>query len=1028
MAKIEIPVEDLLSEEQWTLLRRVVYPLPGAIYQSKKDLRRIVEAIRHMQRHNCAWEDLPRTFPPAAKVKQHYAAWRGDGTLQRISSTLTAHRDGTSVSDIGKPHQATKGEGRIVIVSQDFGPQGIRIIYRVAGQDMPCTIDFNELNSALRSNDPIQQKLIGILAIAASVRYFRADDVNRVVCETIGLGDIAIEFLQRTLTMGLAEFRYRNRLNYRQEIAIETNGPRIEFTHGSAPPSKPHALLMNGGGKDSVVAAEILKAIGLPFKWFIDNAVRRHNKETMAASGNTEFINVKSRRPVPDGAVRYKGHAPFNSYVAVLGVLTAYLAGYRYVVVANELSANAATVVVDGFEINHQYTKSLDFESGFIRFLGAEFGLDIHYFSALRPLYEIEIARVLAEHKQYLGKFISCNAGQLKGYWCGKCAKCAFVFLSLAPFVTESDLQLAFGDNFVFSAAIREHFWRLTTDNQKPFECVGTAAESMWALDRFLHRSPEYSGLGVTDGSRLHELIDPQRISFTPFGERPHNFPIELSDDLVRILSRYALGPADTPTKFKLGIDQPNDARNALSATELAEVVGGEWSNRPAGDLSWMGIEIGTAGQRGDLCFARNKRQWGEHHPEDELTLDRAKQRRVAAVVIRATAKVPCGLPALRVSNTRQALDKLAQANVSRTRAHRVLIAGTEGKSSLKTMLADLASRQISVHCLVSADGTGLSIRRSLASIRPDDQLAVIEASVTRRHPGVERGSLVRPHYIVVSHLSGHPPRRFGDRAQLMHDIAEAVVGMEERGFCILPGDVVEFPVLKRQVQQFRPTPVVTFGRAPDSDGQLVAASWDAENGKWRVSARIMGRSFQYDLSVPNSYAPQQSVAALLTMECLGLDLNRAVSRLPDYSPPRSDGRCGKLRIEDVRSVDFLERCRPRSLDGYIAAIDDANRLAANRRVVFLLSDPPDYGRDPSLDVYEALGRSLKLEGELAIMTVGARIQMIRELIDEKLLLGPHFETSAAAFASLDELVGANDLLCVIGERRTFAALLAHGD
>jgi hypothetical protein len=109
------------------------------------------------------------------------------------------------------------------------------------------------------------------------------------------------------------------------------------------------------------------------------------------------------------------------------------------------------TLQAGGRAVNHQYSKSMEFEAGFRQVLAGALGGRLAYFSALRPFTELWVARKFAELAQYHATFRSCNrafhidpAARLD-HWCGRCDKCCFIDLILAPVPAASDLRQIFG-------------------------------------------------------------------------------------------------------------------------------------------------------------------------------------------------------------------------------------------------------------------------------------------------------------------------------------------------------------------------------------------------------------------------------------------------------------------------------------------------------------------------------------------------------------------------------------------------------
>jgi hypothetical protein len=105
----------------------------------------------------------------------------------------------------------------------------------------------------------------------------------------------------------------------------------------------------------------------------------------------------------------YNGHVPISGIIAFVLNVVCYLYDYKHIVMSNEKSANEGNTILNGVEINHQRSKSLDFEIAFSEYTNKYISPDIHYFSLLRGMYEIKIAEYFCQHSQYFDTFSSCN-------------------------------------------------------------------------------------------------------------------------------------------------------------------------------------------------------------------------------------------------------------------------------------------------------------------------------------------------------------------------------------------------------------------------------------------------------------------------------------------------------------------------------------------------------------------------------------------------------------------------------------------
>ncbi len=186
------------------------------------------------------------------------------------------------------------------------------------------------------------------------------------------------------------------------------------------------------------------------------------------------------------------GHTPFSAMLAFYTLLASLLSGIPNVALSNESSANESTVI--GTDVNHQYSKSLEFEDDFRKYVNEELRMkneesSFNYFSFLRPLSELQIAMLFSRFTQYHDVFRSCNVGSKQDIWCGHCAKCLFAYIILSPFIEPARLNRIFGKSMLDDKSLELEFRQLLGEEEtKPFECVGTVSEVRQALAMALRR------------------------------------------------------------------------------------------------------------------------------------------------------------------------------------------------------------------------------------------------------------------------------------------------------------------------------------------------------------------------------------------------------------------------------------------------------------------------------------------------------------------------------------------------------------
>ena len=330
-------------------------------------------------------------------------------------------------------------------------------------------------------------KLLESLHIILGISYYKFYCATKVTLP-YGLSKKEADFWNIIYKNGLGEFFYVNKL--------EPNiSPKFPFVKNVNPVSynvkkSKRCLVGIGGGKDSIIAGELLKQHGFDITAFHIET----NKKSALVDNVIEILNagdLKIQRFL-DWQIhqqhQYNGHIPISAIYAFLGLLSAVLYDYSHVVVGNEHSSNFGNIIYKGIQINHQWSKSYEFERLFQNYIKDVISPDIFYFSLLRSFYEIRIVKMFSIYKKYFPYFSSCNRNfTLKGskgrLWCRHCAKCVFAFIMLSAFLNKKELIKIFGKNLYENATLLPAFRDvLGFGKMKPFDCVGTFQEAQTAL------------------------------------------------------------------------------------------------------------------------------------------------------------------------------------------------------------------------------------------------------------------------------------------------------------------------------------------------------------------------------------------------------------------------------------------------------------------------------------------------------------------------------------------------------------------
>ncbi len=347
---------------------------------------------------------------------------------------------------------------------------------------------------------PLLSNLLEALNVMLGIGYWKIHCAPEMHTEGFSLTPEQAEFWNAVYTKGLGEFFYKAQIDFRGLISFPYDATGRTQKYPTRFVRSRSTLLANGGGKDSVVSAEMLKTAEIPFDLFVLGRTTKMQARVASVMGKQIISIVRRIDPsVMDLSKPGKiggGYSVVSTFTFA-AVLVAALQNYRYIILSNEQSADIPNVQYLGLDVNHQWSKSSEAEMLMRDYIARFITPDIIPFSLLRQFSEIEMVRRFAPHSGYFHAFSSCNMNFFlprsitdntrpdRAYWCRKCPKCIFIFACLTAFLPKEVVVDIFGANVYADATLLPTYKELLgLEGFKPFECVGTSEEMIVAMRR----------------------------------------------------------------------------------------------------------------------------------------------------------------------------------------------------------------------------------------------------------------------------------------------------------------------------------------------------------------------------------------------------------------------------------------------------------------------------------------------------------------------------------------------------------------
>lgn len=384
------------------------------------------------------------------------------------------------------------------IIEEDNNTIAITFYFEIMGlKKFRPKIEISKLNIDFdHINIKTLKAIVFYIGMIELISYWKVACPKRIIIECGKLTEEQIDWFKKIYYNGLSEFRYINNIeniSIEELFEIECNcKPEYANTSNYIETSLEYKgeLIPVGGEKNSCVTLELLKEYKKENLCLVINEKNPQLKVIKKAGYNqNQIIHVK--RIIDKSLIELNqkgflnGDTPFPLLLAFVSYLVAYLAGKKYITISNESSSNGSNV--KGEKINHQYSKSFEFEEDFRWYVENFLEDKVEYFSMLRPLNELQIAKLFSKMGKYHKIFKSCNEGSKQNVWkwCGKCPKCLFVFIILSPFLYKKKLVKIFKEDLYENKNLLETFTELCGYGKiMPFECVGKYEEVKYAISK----------------------------------------------------------------------------------------------------------------------------------------------------------------------------------------------------------------------------------------------------------------------------------------------------------------------------------------------------------------------------------------------------------------------------------------------------------------------------------------------------------------------------------------------------------------
>lgn len=386
--------------------------------------------------------------------------------------------------------------------------------------------------------------------------------------------------------------------------------------------------------------------------------------------------------------------------------------------------------------------------------------------------------------------------------------------------------------------------------------------------------------------------------------------------------------------------------------------------------------------------------------------------------------------PAVKVADTFQALEALGVA--SRERAPQVkrgAVTGSVGKTSVTQAVRAglmLAGR---AHSSVKSYNNHIGVPLTLARMPRDTERAVFEIGMNHADEIRPLSKFVRPHAVAITTVGPVHVENFPDgETGVARAKAEIFEGLEPGGIAVLNADNPWFDLLAGEARKVG-AQVRTFGKGEDCDARLI--DFQVAGGHAVVQARLHGKALDFPILQTGFHWGPNSMAVLLMLEALDVDLSDGLAALGSFEPLAGRGAERQVRLAGgaFTLIDESYNANPAAMGAAFEVLaaarpqDGQGRVRRGRRIAFL-GDMLELG-PRELELHAGLAGAPALAEVAQVHCAGARMRALHEALPPA-RRGEWFPDAVAMAARAGRLIDAGDIALVKGSNGSRVSLVVE--
>lgn len=336
--------------------------------------------------------------------------------------------------------------------------------------------------------------------------------------------------------------------------------------------------------------------------------------------------------------------------------------------------------------------------------------------------------------------------------------------------------------------------------------------------------------------------------------------------------------------------------------------------------------------------------------------------------------------PALIVDDSLQALRNLAVAARNRSKAVRIAVTGSVGKTSVKEAIASICEASGKSHKSIKSFNNHWGVPLTLAGMPKNTQYGVFELGMNHAGELADLSPLVRPDVAVITKIAPVHLAHFASVEAIADAKAEIFEGMTVGGTAILNADDDFFERLSAKAKT-KGLKIVSVGTAKGADIHISNPVVTASGVKAKLS--MGGKTHVLNVAIPAPHWIFNGACSVAAAHAAGISPAASLKALAKLKPMPGRGETFKTQLggKSVTIIDESYNANPESMRAAIAGLA---YQAGPARKIAVLGAMGELGKN-EIAMHADLSGPLVEAGVMRVITTGECMRALRGALPQSL-------------------------------------------